>query len=779
MKAIDQAMKKSLTIPTALILGAMVSAARADIDYIERSENDWVATSRLQGDFTSVAPSVNMPARIFTANASGGVEGRDLPGLSVAFRSAAGHYIDLAARKNGGAGNNDLYAVNSEGSVVWLCYSDGWQEVPLVVGDYAAVTEAVRGDFAVALRRDGGIDEIAWSDGWKARPAGDLEQPLVDITTQDGRYFAVSTEGDLYEVSTSSEGILDGTRKLLDGNFIAVAANTSGPAELWLADSKGGLLVASEKDGAWRAVRAVEGNTIYRNLHADIHHNDGQLWAVGGGANASGASSEAGPVGIGSRRELFLDNFLVDRLVGGAQRVFHKPVPREVVMKFDQPWEGNTCGDGVVFRDGDRYRMYYRAQNGENPPRFTCYAESPDGIHWNRPSLGLVEFNGSKDNNIVHKAVGFHDGNLIVFRDENPSATPDALYKAVAPRVGPGNWSSADKDLAIWKSPDGIHWTMVQEKGVLLNDGNFDSQNLVFWDPNIKAYRAYYRTSAQAFDNMNNWQRQIKTATWPDFPNSNPGKLLTYTSTPSAQFYTNVIRPYHRAPHIYLGMPGMYDDRGTSAEPFPPALEFLPDVELRRKQVKEWGRAGFMSDAQLMWSRDGATFELSPTTFMPPGPERPGSWTYGDNVFWHLVETASDMEGAAPELTLYRMEFYYVGQVQLRRYTLRLDGFASIQAPTSGGELITTPLTFKGSQLSMNFASSAFGSLRVEIQDADGKPIPGFTLADSVELYGDTVARNAIWKDNPDLDALAGKPVRLRFVMKDADLYSIKFEESN
>jgi hypothetical protein len=179
-----------------------------------------------------------------------------------------------------------------------------------------------------------------------------------------------------------------------------------------------------------------------------------------------------------------------------------------------------------------------------------------------------------------------------------------------------------------------------------------------------------------------------------------------------------------------------------------------------------------------MWSRDGGTFELAPSTFMPPGPERPGTYTYSDMVAWHLVETASDLEGASPELTLYRQEFYYIGDVRLRRYTLRLDGFASIHAPIAGGELVTPPLIFKGSQLSMNFASSAFGSLRVEIQDADGKPIPGFTLADSIELYGDTVARNAIWKDNPDLGALAGKPVRLRFVMKDADLYSIKFEEA-
>jgi hypothetical protein len=134
------------------------------------------------------------------------------------------------------------------------------------------------------------------------------------------------------------------------------------------------------------------------------------------------------------------------------------------------------------------------------------------------------------------------------------------------------------------------------------------------------------------------------------------------------------------------------------------------------------------------------------------------------------------MEGAAPELTLYAQEFYYIGDVQLRRYTLRLDGFASIHAPIAGGELVTPPLIFKGSQLSMNFASSAFGSLRVEIQDAEGKPLPGFTLDDSIELYGDTVARNALWKNNPDLDALSGKPVRLRFVMRDADLYSIKFE---
>jgi hypothetical protein len=457
-------------------------------------------------------------------------------------------------------------------------------------------------------------------------------------------------------------------------------------------------------------------------------------------------------------------------------------VPREVVMKFDQPWEGNACGFVTVFKDGDHYRMYYRAENvhntagGENRGygSFDCYAESPDGIHWTRPALGLAEFQGSKENNILPKPALPKDWVLLAlnpFRDENPAAAPDARYKAVAPLFGPGNnpddWlSGREKSLAILKSPDGIHWSLIQENGVVRSEGFFDSQNVAYWDPNIKAYRTYFRDVQAA-------TRDIKTATSPDFVNWSPGVFLKHLKKPTAQFYINGIRNYHRAPHIYIGLPEMYEDR-----PWSPAMEQLPDTEARRKNIAVWKRPGPLSEVQLMWSRDGGTFELAPSTFMPPGPERPGTYTYYDAVAWHLVETASDLEGAAPELTLYRNEFYEMGVVQLRRYTLRLDGFASIHAPIAGGELVTSPIIFQGKSLSMNFASSTFGSLRVEIQDADGKAIPGFTLADSIELYGDTVARNAIWKDNPDLGALAGKPVRLRFVMRDADLYSIKFEET-
>ncbi len=112
---------------------------------------------------------------------------------------------------------------------------------------------------------------------------------------------------------------------------------------------------------------------------------------------------------------------------------------------------------------------------------------------------------------------------------------------------------------------------------------------------------------------------------------------------------------------------------------------------------------------------------------------------------------------------------------RLRRYTLRIDGFVSMQASLSGGELVTKPLIFEGKELVMNYATSAAGSLQVEIQDTGGRPIPGFGLADSPEIYGDRIDGKVTWKSGADLGPLAGKPVRLRFVLKDADLYAFRF----
>jgi hypothetical protein len=142
------------------------------------------------------------------------------------------------------------------------------------------------------------------------------------------------------------------------------------------------------------------------------------------------------------------------------------------------------------------------------------------------------------------------------------------------------------------------------------------------------------------------------------------------------------------------------------------------------------------------------------------------------------VETPSATDDSPPELSIYVTErtLQETGAV-IRRYTLRIDGFVSVHAPLAGGELITRPVRFAGNQLALNVSTSAAGSVRVEIQDSGGEPLPGFALADCHEVYGDDLERPVAWKGNADLAALAGQPVRLRFAVRDADLYSFRFRE--
>ena len=117
---------------------------------------------------------------------------------------------------------------------------------------------------------------------------------------------------------------------------------------------------------------------------------------------------------------------------------------------------------------------------------------------------------------------------------------------------------------------------------------------------------------------------------------------------------------------------------------------------------------------------------------------------------------------------------HYLTTPAVRRGTLRLDGFASVNAPYAGGEFVTKPLTFSGKDLVLNVSTSAIGSVQVEVQSADGQPVKGFELAACPPIWGDEIERPVRWNDGGDLSSLAGKPVRLRFVMKDADLYAFR-----
>ena len=140
------------------------------------------------------------------------------------------------------------------------------------------------------------------------------------------------------------------------------------------------------------------------------------------------------------------------------------------------------------------------------------------------------------------------------------------------------------------------------------------------------------------------------------------------------------------------------------------------------------------------------------------------------------METKSDIAGEPNELSIYANEGARRGKGnRLRRYTLRIDGFVSMNAPLSGGEFVTKPLIFKGKELVINYSTSGAGSVRIEVQNIVGEAVEGFTLADCNEIYGDEIERVVGWNGGGDLGKLAGMPVRLRFVMRDADIYSIRF----
>jgi hypothetical protein len=487
-------------------------------------------------------------------------------------------------------------------------------------------------------------------------------------------------------------------------------------------------------------------------------------------------AAPAEPVNIGSRLELLVDDFLVESFSGAAHLQLHRPERREIVFRTDAPWEGNASGYQSVFQDGDRYLMYYRGgqyltggpatRAFENHPWYLCCAVSPDGIHWERPNLGIVAFRGSKANNIVLSPemvadIGGDPAHTAVVLDRNPACPPQERIKIII--VG----SKPAKGLYVLGSGDGVHFTLLT-KEPLVTEGAFDSQNLLFWDPVAQEYREYHR-------GFKDGVRGILTATSKTLSAFPAPVWLQFPGASAEHLYTNQIQPYFRAPHILMGFPMRYTDRGWS-EP----VVSLPQIEERLARAasgsQRYGTA--VTDALFMTSRDGLTFRRWPEAFIRPGPRQKGSWVYGDNfVFWGIVQTAATLEDAPGELSLYATEDYWEGTAtSVRRYVLRVDGFVSAAAPMSGGELLTRPLVFDGGNLALNFETSGAGSVQVELQDEAGEPLEGYTLADCPLIVGDHLRYTVRWKaKGGDLRALAGKPLRLRIALKDADLYSLQF----
>lgn len=485
----------------------------------------------------------------------------------------------------------------------------------------------------------------------------------------------------------------------------------------------------------------------HRSIVTDLHLNE-RRWR----RSRLGAGSKTDSIDIGSRRELFIDDVMVDRLSGGAERRLFHPVPKNVIMTLDKPWEGNVLGCFLpcsVFEVDGRVRLYYKGvETGDVPSHRVpfgskttrdnvCLAESDDGIHFARAATKAYSYDGSNDNNIVFRRPS-SSHNFTPFLDENPNAPEDQRFKALAYPPGGGG------GLTAYVSKDGIRWRPLSKKP-LITKGAFDSQNVAFWDPIRGCYVEYHRGQEPA-----RGPRGVMTGRSDDFVNWTEPEPLRYEDDRREHLYINCVRSYFRAPHLYLGTPG----------------RLVP----ARQKVLSHPNAG-VSDAILMVSRDGLLFHRWAEAFIRPSVDDE-DWTDRNNFpAWGMIQTSSS------ELSLYWCERNGHAGVRLRRGALRLDGFVSIHAGGEDvGELLTRPFVFSGDRLEVNYATSANGALMVELCDAGGVPLDGFTFADGEPVYGNEIARTVAWRGTEThLGPLAGKPVRLRVRLLDADLFAFRF----
>jgi len=423
---------------------------------------------------------------------------------------------------------------------------------------------------------------------------------------------------------------------------------------------------------------------------------------------------------IGSRLELFVDRWLIERLEGTHLKL-HEPTP---APPMDQP--ANDLEYGTVIKDGDVFRLYTREHRGSrfdgDQSEVTRYCESRDGIHWTRPNLGLHEINSSRENNVIlHESPYCH--NFSPFLDTRPGVPGSERFKALA-----GTVNTAKKGLVAFVSGDGIHWKKLRPEPVLTyaKEYAFDSQNVSFWSEFEQRYVCYFRHF------LDKKLRSVCRTTSLDYLNwTEPVPLKP--NFPGEHIYTTLTHPYFRAPHLYVALPTRFHpERGES------------------------------TDILFMTARGEGPYDRTfREAFIRPGLD-PARWGNRSNyAALNVVPTGPE------EMSIYTTPF--------RRFTLRTDGFASVHAGADPGELLTRPVRFSGSELVLNYSTSAGGSVRVEIQQMDGKAVPGFALADCRRLVGDSIEQVVQWGKASDVSRLAGRPVRLRFSMLEADLFALRF----
>jgi len=489
---------------------------------------------------------------------------------------------------------------------------------------------------------------------------------------------------------------------------------------------------------------------------------------------------------IGSRRELFVDGFLIDHLENARLRL-HEPVSGGVAIRIDKPWEGPANFGMSVIEDGDRLLMYYRgwpAADERDQNGVGCVAVSRDGgVSWTKPVLNFVKRANWPDNNII----AADDGEprfafpCAPWVDTRPGAPDSERIKMIQSEPVSGEKHTAMRDpagpkrLVFWTSADGFRFRKLDPQPEMVSAlaNAFDGGNTMFWSEAEGQYVLYYRWcdvyagTGKSKDWDHPFRRTVARATSKDLMTWSPSVAMTYGETPREQFYVNNTQPYFRAPHINIAPAARFMENRQAVTEAQGAAAGL--VRAIGSFQYDWTRD--CSDGVLLTSRAGSTVydRAFMETFIRPGPGY-GNWTARSNY-----PLTGILSAGQNRIQMFVARRFAQPDWHIERLLLRTDGFASVSAPWAGGELLTRPFIFSGTTLEINYRTGAAGSVRVEIQDAAGKPVPGYALHDCAEIIGDEIARVVAWKQGTDVHRLDGRPVRLRFDMKDADIFALRF----
>ena len=512
--------------------------------------------------------------------------------------------------------------------------------------------------------------------------------------------------------------------------------------------------------------------------------------------SASSTSRMNAPFDIRNEKQLFIDDRFIASSHGVELRV-NRPEGREIVLESETPWESYRVLVTSVVDTRDGLRMYYGAlayDEADRPYLNRCMAESEDGKSWTRPVLGLHEFAGNKENNIVAPCIS----GAPHYDPEAPLGEPWTMIGAVGGLAHPeglkppeqitipmSEWRDpvfglVPNMLALFTSRDGARWRIRAES--LMPFAADCGTNQMFFDRHIGKFVAYLRgypgrRTVHRYETDDPFRTPWAVLS-PDAVKSGYGYAYLTNELPIVMdtddqdhWQGDVQNPcvvqYPWAQDVYLAFPSLH-----RWYPGPAARGHDKGVSHRFRFFNDG-----MDEIHMYVSRDGIQWRRpAREAYVPLGVWR--DWD-GGSIFSgvSMVRRGVDLWQYFTALRVTHGGVVPTDRNVARvfRTVQRLDGFVSMDAGLELGEFATPLLVFEGNRLELNINCGALGEAWVEIQDEHGKPIFGFTLDDCDPIDRNMIAAPVTWRATPDVSGLRGRAVRLRFRMLLSKLYAFQF----